>query len=57
MTEELNPLFKNHIWDLVDFHLGKSMVWCKWIVKIKTCSNGIVERYKTLLSAKRFTQD
>ena len=28
MTVELNPLFKNHIWELVDFHLGKSMVWC-----------------------------
>ena len=33
------------------------MVGCKWIYKIKTCSNGSIERYKTHLIAKDFTHE
>ena len=35
----------------------KSMVGCKWIYKIKTRSDGFIERYKTRLVAKGFTQE
>ena len=33
------------------------MVGCKWIYKIKTHSNGSIERYKTRLIVKSFTQE
>ena len=33
------------------------MVSCKWIYKIKIRSDGSIERYKTRLVAKGFTQE
>ena len=36
MKEKFYALSKNHTWDLVTLPLGKSVVGCKWIYKIKT---------------------
>ena len=57
MKEELDVLSKNHTWDLVTLLLGKSVVGCKWIYKIKTRSDGSIKRYKARLVAKGFTQE
>ena len=56
MKKELDALSKNHTWDLVTLPLGKSVVDCKWIYKIKTHFDGSIECYKAHLVAKGFTQ-
>ena len=57
MKEELDALSKNHTWDLVILALRKSVVGCKLIFKIKTCSDGSIERYQACLVTKDFTQE
>ena len=48
---------ENHTWDLVDLPPNKSVVGCKWVFKIKTRSDESIERYKTRLVVKGFTQE
>ena len=57
MKEELDTLTKNHIGDMVTLPPRQSVVGCKWIYKIKTHSDGSIERYNACLVTKDFTQE
>ena len=56
MDEELNALHKIGTWDLVPLPLGKSVVGCRWVYKIKTNYDGSIERLIARLVAKGYSQ-
>ena len=57
MAEELDALFQNHTWDLIELPPVKSIVGCKQFYKTKTLSDGTVDKYKAHLEAKNFSQE
>ena len=56
MKDEMNSKASNGVWDLVKLPNGAKTIGCKWVYKIKKDSLGNIERYKTRLVAKEFTQ-
>jgi hypothetical protein len=56
MDEELLALHKTDTWDLVPQPLGKTIIDCRWVYKIKTNSDRSIEQYKARLIAKENSQ-
>jgi hypothetical protein len=52
MQEEHDSLLENQTWDLVPLQLGRKLVICKWVYRIKIATNGQVRRFKAILVAK-----
>ena len=56
MNEEIKSMKHNDVWDLIPLPEGVKPIGCKWIFKTKRDSKGGVERYKSRLVAKGYTQ-
>ena len=56
MNAKMEALEKNKTWEMVDLPIVNKSVWCEWVYTIKYRANGILERYKTRLVAKRYTE-
>ena len=56
MDKEMHSLLKNHTWDVVPLPFGKTAVGCKWVHTKKHHADGTLERYKSRLVARGFTQ-
>ncbi|MCQ7016867.1 DDE-type integrase/transposase/recombinase, partial [Clostridioides difficile] len=56
MKSELESMYSNKVWELVELPSGLKAIGCKWVYKRKRGSDGKVETFKARLVAKGFTQ-
>ncbi|RVW62328.1 Retrovirus-related Pol polyprotein from transposon TNT 1-94 [Vitis vinifera] len=56
MDDEMNSMYMNGVWDLVELLHGCKPVGCKWVFKTKRDSSGKIERYKARLVVKGYSQ-
>jgi Reverse transcriptase (RNA-dependent DNA polymerase) len=56
MKEELDALKINKTWEITKLLVGKKPVGCKWVYKTKYKCDGTIDRHKSRLVAKGYTQ-
>lgn len=56
MKSEMDSMYQNQVWTLVDMPEGVKPIGCKWVFKKKTDMEGNVQTYKARLVAKGFRQ-
>jgi hypothetical protein len=56
VRSEMDSIMSNGTWEVVDRPYGCQPIGCKWIFKKKLRPDGTIERYKTRLVAKGYTQ-
>ncbi|GKD04394.1 putative RNA-directed DNA polymerase [Tanacetum coccineum] len=56
MNNEMQALYENGTWELVDLPIGRKAIGSKWVYRIKYMSSGEIERYKARVVAKGYNQ-
>ena len=56
VRSEMDSVMSNETWKIVDRPYGCKTIGCKWVFKKKLRSEDTIERYKTRLMAKGYTQ-
>jgi hypothetical protein len=56
MIEEINALYDNSTWNLINLPPRKQAIECKWVFTVKANPDGSVARLKAQLVAKGYTQ-
>ena len=56
MKKEMESLYENEVWDLVEPPKGRKIVGSKWVFKEKMGADGTTEHYKARLVAQGFSQ-
>ena len=56
MKKEMESLYENEVWDMVEPPKGRKIVGSKWVFKEKMGADGTTERYKAGLVAVGFSQ-
>ena len=56
MKSEMQSMYDNQVWTLIDPHEGLKTIGCKWVFKRKTDMDGNVYTFKARLVAKGFKQ-
>ncbi len=54
MRSEMESMYTNQVWTLIDSPKGVKPIGCKWVFKKKVDMDGNVITYKGRLVAKRF---
>ena len=54
MKSEMQSMYDNQVWTLIDPPEGTKTIECKWVFKKKTNMDGNVHTYKAQLVAKGF---
>ena len=56
MEQEMESMYSNSVWELIDLPESVRPIGCKWIYKKKSGVDGKVETFKARLVAKGYTQ-
>src|SRR5438132_6367936 len=56
VRSEMDSIMANGTWEITDRPYGCKPVGCKWVFKLKLRSDGTIEKYKSRLVAKGYTQ-
>ena len=56
IKSEMDSMYSNQVWTLVDASEGVTPIDCKWVFKKKIGADGQIETYKARLVAKDFRQ-